>query len=372
MILEELVFDYTLRNVAFGSGVLGIVSGFLGTMVVLRKQSLLGDTMSHATLPGIVLAFLIFSTKSPFVLMLGAGVAALLSTLCIHATVNYSKIKFDSALAIWLSTYFGLGIVLLTIVQRMPDSNQAGLDKFIFGQAAALTHDDLKTMIILGSISISITILLWKEIKILIFDPTYARSLGINVSLISSVLIVLIVIAIMIGLQTVGVILMSSMLIAPAIAARQWTDRLSLMVALSAFFGVIAGMLGSILSSKITRLPTGPSIIVCASAIVILSILFAPNYGLVSQKVREHRGKRKLRLNVILENLLKLSENNNDPFHPHSINVLRLMEKDQMQVDMGLKKLYQQGLVTSVGKDEWALTELGYNRVKTNIRTLQG
>lgn len=371
MILEELIFDYTLRNIAFGSGVLGIVSGFLGTIVVLRKQSLLGDTMSHAALPGIAVAFLIFSTKHTSILILGAGMAALLATLCIHVTVNYSKIKFDSALAIWLSTYFGLGLVLLTMIQHFPNANQAGLDKFIFGQAAALTHDDLRTMIILGVISILITLLLWKEIKILIFDPTYARSLGININLVNSVLIVLIVIAIMIGLQTVGVILMSSMLIAPALAARQWTDRFSLMVILAAVFGSTAGILGSILSSKITQLPTGPAIIVCASAIVLLSIAFSPNYGLISKKVRDYQGKQKIRLNTILMNLLKLSENHNDPFHPHSIGVLRTMEENQIHVDIGLKKLQKQKLVTNIGTDEWALTRLGYDRAKHNLGTLE-
>ncbi len=371
MVLEELIFDYTLRNIAFGSGVLGIVSGFLGTIVVLREQSLLGDTMSHAALPGIAAAFLIFSTKHTFVLILGAGTAALLATLCIHVTVNYSKIKFDSALAIWLSTYFGLGLVLLTMIQHLPNANQAGLDKFIFGQAAALTHDDLRTMIILGVISILVTLLLWKEIKILIFDPTYAKSLGINVNLISSVLIVLIVIAIMIGLQTVGVILMSSMLIAPALAARQWTDRFSLMVILAAVFGSTAGMLGSVLSSKVTQLPTGPAIIVCASAIVLLSIAFSPKYGLISKKVRDYQGKRKIRLNTILVNLLKLSENHNDPFHPHSIGVLRTMDEDRTHVDAGLKKLQKQRLVTSIGEDEWALTRLGYDRAKNDLRILE-
>ncbi len=371
MILEELIFDYTLRNVAFGSGVLGVVSGFLGTMVVLRKQSMLGDTMSHAALPGIALAFLFFSTKSTFVLLLGAGVTALLATFFIHLTVNYSKVKFDSALAIWLSTYFGLGIVLLTIIQHFPNANQAGLNKFLFGHAAALTHEDLEVMIILGAVSIFITLLLWKEIKILIFDPIYAKSLGINTGLVNTVLIVLITIAIMIGLQTVGVILMSSMLIAPALAARQWTDRFSLMVVLSAVFGVGAGMVGSILSSKINGLPTGPSIIVCASVTVLISIIFSPKYGLLIQKIRNYRDKRTLRLNVILENLFKLSKNHDDPFYSHPTSVLKLMGNGRMDVDSALEKLKQQGLVTKTRENEWALTKLGHDRVRNSLVVLE-
>ena len=371
MIFEELIFDYTLRNVAFGSGVLGVVSGFLGTIVVLRKQSLLGDAMSHAALPGIALAFLILGTKDIFILLLGAGVSALLATFFIYLTVNSSKIKFDSSLAIWLSTFFGLGIVLLTIIQRFPNANQAGLDKFLFGQAAALTHEDLRVMLILGGISVFLVLLLWKEIKILIFDPSYAKSLGINLKLVDLLVITLVVIAIMIGLQTVGVILMSSMLIAPALAARQWTDRFSLMVLLSAVFGITAGMIGSIMSSKIPKMPTGPSIIVCVSTIVLFSIMFSPKYGLVSQKIRAYRSDQDLRLNAVLENLLKLSKNHNDPFHPHSINVLKLMGNCYRGIDLTLKRLEKQGLVANTEKDEWMLTKLGYERVKSNLRVLK-
>ena len=370
MILQELLFDYTLRNVAFGSGLLGIVSGFLGTIVVLRRQSLLGDAMSHAALPGIALAFLIFSTKNTSILLLGAGVTALIATLFIYLTVNSSKIKFDSSLAIWLSTFFGLGLVFLTIIQRYPNAQQAGLDKFLFGQAAALTHSDVRIMFILSLISVFFVLLLWKEIKILIFDPSYAKSLGINIRMIDSVVITLIIIAIMIGLQTVGVILMSSMLIAPALAARQWTDRFSLMVTLSAIFGITAGISGSILSSKIEKMPTGPAIIVCVSIIVIFSIFFSPKYGVISQQIRTRRSDQNLRMDAILENLFNLSKNHRDPFHPHSINVLKLMEEGNTDMEPALRKLDRQGLVSCNKDGEWALTELGYERIRTNLKAL--
>ncbi len=370
MILHELIFDYTLRNVALGSAMLGIVSGFLGTIVVLKKQSLLGDAMSHAALPGIALAFIVFGTKNISVLLLGAGITAFIATGLIYLTTKNSKIKFDSSLAIWLSTFFGLGLVLLTIIQRYPNAQQAGLDKFLFGQAAALTQSDVTTMFILGAVSISVVILFWKEIKILIFDPGFGTSLGLKLRFMETVVIALIIVAILIGLQTVGVVLMSSMLIAPAVAARQWTDRLSTMVMLSAFFGIIAGICGSVFSSKIAKMPTGPAIIVSISFIVLISVLFSHKYGLITQYFIERRSNRNIKLNRILEGLLNLSVNHKNPYHPHSINVLRFMGYSPAAIRSGLENLSQKGLVLHHGEEEWALTEAGYKEVENNIKNL--
>ena len=371
MILEELIFDYTLRNVAIGSALLGIVSGFLGTIAVLKKQSLLGDAMSHAALPGIALAFILTGTKNTLLLLAGAGLTAFIATALIYLTTKNSKIKFDSSLAIWLSSFFGLGLVLLTIIQRFPNAQQAGLDKFLFGQAAALTQDDVMIMFVLGSISIVFVLLFWKEIKILIFDPGYGASLGLNLRIMETIVITLIIVAIVIGLQTVGVVLMSSMLIAPAVAARQWTDRFSTMVALSAFFGVIAGISGSVFSSKIAKMPTGPAIIVSISFIVLFSLMFSPKYGIISGKIKSRRNNRNIRLSRILEGLLSLSENHDSPYHPHSINVLRFIGYSPGAIRSGLDKLSKQGLVKNYDEEQWALTEKGYDEVSNKIKNIR-
>lgn len=370
MILHELIFDYTLRNVALGSALLGIVSGFLGTIVVLRKQSLLGDAMSHAALPGIALAFIIFGTKNVSVLLLGAGITAFIATGLIYLTTDNSKIKFDSSLAIWLSTFFGLGLVLLTIIQRYPNAQQAGLDKFLFGQAAALTQSDVTTMFVLGTVSVFVVILFWKELKILIFDPSFGRSLGINLRIMETVVIILIVVAILIGLQTVGVILMSSMLIAPAVAARQWTDRLSTMVILSALFGIAAGISGSLFSSKISRMPTGPAIIVSITIIVFISVLFSHKYGLLTQYLAKRRSNQEIRLNRILYGLLTLSVNHDNPLHPHSIKVLSFMGYSPGSIKSGLEILSSKGLVEHHGGEEWSLTKAGHIEAENNLKTL--
>jgi manganese/zinc/iron transport system permease protein len=294
-LLHDLFFDYTLRTVALGAATLGIVSGALGSYAVLRRQSLLGDAISHAALPGIALAFLLTRSKEPLVLMLGAGIAGWLGTLLMMSIVRATRIKDDSALGLVLSVFFGFGLMLLTFIQRQPDAGQAGLDKFLFGQAAALLQRDVITMAVLGGLALLTLAIFWKEFKLLSFDPDYGASLGFPMRVLDILLTTLLVIAIVIGLQTVGVVLMSAMIVAPAAAARQWTDRLGLMVTLSALFGAGAGVSGAVISSSVQQLPTGPTIVLCISAIVLLSLLFAPNRGLVWNWVRSRRNRRNLR-----------------------------------------------------------------------------
>lgn len=296
--MENIVYllkDYTFQTVAFGSAILGLISGILGSFAVLRKQSLLGDGVSHAALPGVVMAFVLTGSKNTEILLLGALLSGLMATLFIISIVKHTRIKFDSALALVMSVFFGLGLVLLTYVQKIPNSNQAGLKRFIFGQASTLLQRDVHFMIICGVILLTLSILFWKEFKLFIFDSEYAQSLGFPVHKLNILLSFMIVMAIIIGLQTVGVILMSAMLIAPAVAARQWTNRFWIMVMLSAFFGAVSGIFGTIASSLVPKLPTGPAIVVCISCIVIISVLSAPNRGIIPKLL--HRKSLKNILN---------------------------------------------------------------------------
>lgn len=371
-LFNDLFFDYTLRTVALGSAVLGIVSGALGAYAVLRKQSLLGDAMSHAALPGIAIAFLLTGSKSSLVLILGAAIAGWIGTLFIMSIVRSTRIKFDSALGLVLSVFFGFGLVLLTIIQKMPDATQAGLDKFLFGQAAALLERDVITMGVLGAIAIVTMMVFWKEFKLLSFDPDFGATLGFPMRLLDILLTTLIVLAIVLGLQTVGVVLMSAMIVAPAAAARQWTDHLGTMVFLSSIFGALAGIVGALLSSSIQRLPTGPTIVLCISAIVIVSLSFAPRRGLVWNWIRERRNRGRLHVEAILEDLYSLASAHDDPEHAHSIAVLRLMSSGKAGVDKSLKTLEEQGFVRSVNSDEWALTKAGVEQARNLIRVREG
>ncbi|MFT3985976.1 MAG: iron chelate uptake ABC transporter family permease subunit, partial [Lachnospiraceae bacterium] len=216
-----LFSDYTFQTVALGSALLGLISGVLGSFAVLRKQSLLGDGISHSALPGVVMAFVLLGSKNTEILLLGALISGLLATLFIVSIVRYTRVKFDSALALVMSVFFGLGLVMLTYVQKIPNSNQAGLKRFIFGQASTLLQRDIILMVICGLILLALVLLFWKEFKLFTFDADFAQSLGFSPKRLNLLLSFMIVLAIIIGLQAVGVILMSAMLITPAVAARQ-------------------------------------------------------------------------------------------------------------------------------------------------------
>lgn len=295
MDLVSLISDHTLRTVAIGASVLGAAGGALGAFAVLRRQSLLGDAMSHAALPGIALAFLLTGSKSTLVLVSGAALAGWVATLVVSGITRTTHIKDDSALGIVLSVFFGFGLVLLTFIQKRPDASQAGLDKFLFGQAATLLERDVYTIVGLSLVAFLAVCLFWKEFKIICFDTAYAASLGLPVRFLDVLLTSVIVLAIVTGLQTVGVVLMSAMVVAPGAAARQWTDKLGRMVALSAFFGASAGVGGAILSSTIERLPTGPTIVLCLSVIVFVSLMFAPGRGVAWRLARRRINEANIR-----------------------------------------------------------------------------
>ena len=267
-----LLHDYTFQVVALGAALLGMASGLIGSFAVLRRQSLLGDVVSHAALPGIAAVFLMTGTKDTVWLLIGALCSGLTATGFIIGVVRYSRVKFDTALALGMSVFFGLGLVLLTYVQKIPNSNQAGLQRFIFGQAAVLLKSDILVIAVTGAVLLALTLLFWKEFKLLSFDPEFARSLGFPTRSLNVLLSAMTVAAIIAGLQTVGVILMSAMLVAPAVAARQWTNRLGVMVGLAALFGAVSGVAGTLASSALPKLPAGPAIVVAADVLVLISL----------------------------------------------------------------------------------------------------
>lgn len=292
-IISLLVSDYTFRTIALGCMLLGSVSGMLGCFAVLRKQSLLGDAVSHASLPGVCLAFLIIRLKNTEILLLGALAIGIICIGLIQTIQNYTKIKFDSALAFILSVFFGLGLVLLSYLNKLPGANKSGLNKFIFGQASTFVERDVRLMLYTGIILLIIIILFWKEFKIVTFDSEFAKTLGFPSRKIEILISVLIVITVIIGIQAAGVILISAMIISPAVAARQWTNRLSVMVILSGIFGGIAGLTGTLISITESNLPTGPVIVLVISLIVVFSILFSPKRGILSRILINNK-KRKM------------------------------------------------------------------------------
>jgi manganese/zinc/iron transport system permease protein len=292
-ILWTMLSDANTQWVLAGCLLLGLSSGILGSFAYLRKHSLIGDVMAHAALPGICIAFILYGTKSIGLFMIGAAGSGLLAAFLISYITKHSRIKEDTAMGLVLSVFFGFGIVLLTQIQHSSNgANQSGLDDFLFGQAASLVGVDVKIMMTVATFLIVITFLLFKEFKLLCFDPQYGQGLGLPMGFLNFLLMGLIVASVVIGLQAVGVVLMAAMLITPAIAARYWTDRLETMVMLAGLFGGLSGTIGTLVSTLTTNLPTGPLIVLAAALLFLISFIFAPKRGLLMKAYRQIRMKK--------------------------------------------------------------------------------
>tara|TARA_R110002051_G_scaffold6471_1_gene31317 strand:- start:94 stop:1140 length:1047 start_codon:yes stop_codon:yes gene_type:complete len=335
-----------------------MVCGLLGSFAVLRKQSLLGDAISHASLPGIVIAFLITGAKTSNTLLIGALISGLIGTFWIRGIVKKTHLKSDTALGLILSLFFGFGMLLLTFVQKMPNAQQAGLDKYLFGQAATLVESDVWLMTIVMAISLLVLIIFWKEFKLLHFDADYTKSLGFNTRILDMIITSLIVLAIVIGLQTVGVVLMSAMLLAPAAAARQWTNKLGVMVFLAALFGAFSGILGTAVSASSNNLSTGPVIVLIAAAFVVISFIFSPGRGLLFKEIRYWNNRNDLQLHKTLAFMYDIAKNHEDVSHPHEVKILNNF---QGYTKSSLKKLADREYITIDGST-WSMTTKGFEK----------
>jgi len=355
----SLVFsDYTLRTITLGTMILGAICGMLGSFAVLRKQSLLGDAISHAALPGIAIAFLITGAKNSNTLLIGALISGLIGTFWIRGIVKKTHLKSDTALGLILSLFFGFGMLLLTFIQKKPNANQAGLDKYLFGQAATLVESDVWLMCIVTGISLIVLLVFWKEFKLLLFDVDYTKSLGFNTRFLDVLITSLIVLAIVIGLQTVGVVLMSAMLLAPAAAARQWTNSLGVMIFLAAIFGAFSGVLGTAVSASSNNLSTGPVIVLIAAAFVIFSFIFSPGRGLLFREIRYWKNRNDLQLHKTLAFMHGIAKTHENISHPHAVKILNNF---QGYTKRSLKKLENREYIT-VNNAMWSLTQKGYNK----------
>ena len=357
MELTQFFTDYTLRTITLGTAVLGAICGILGSFAVLRKQSLLGDAISHAALPGIAIAFLITGAKDPNVLLLGALVSGLIGVFWIKGITTKTHLKTDTALGLILSLFFGLGMLLLTYIQKQPNANQAGLDKYLFGQAATLVESDVILMSIVTGISLIVMLLFWKEFKLLLFDRNYAVTLGFNTKIIDGLISFFIVLAIVIGLQTVGVVLMSAMLLAPAAAARQWTDKLSVMVLLAAIFGAVSGVFGTAISASQSNLSTGPVIVLVAAVFVTVSFIFSPGRGILFKQIRLLRNRRDLELKKTLHFMYNIVKKHDDISRPHAIIILNNFQGFTRST---LSELEKNDWIEIKGQN-WSLTPAGFD-----------
>lgn len=296
---------FNTTSVMIGALFLGIAAGIVGALVLLRDRALIGDALAHGTLPGIAGAFLIsvlagYEQKSSIILLAGATCTGIIAILAVHVIVQYTRLTEDTAIGIVLSTFFGAGVTLLSFLQQFGRGNVAGLNHFIYGQAAAMQRVDVFIISSIALLAIILALFLFKEFRLLCFDEDFARSQGWPVNRLDLLLMGLVVLVVVAGLQAVGMILVIALLIIPPAAARLWTEKMSSMTFISSLIGGSSGYVGAALSATYPNLPAGSIIVLTASSIFGISLLFAPTRGLVSRTLKVAR----LRLQVAEDHLL--------------------------------------------------------------------
>lgn len=301
-LIDLLPLSYSDAVVAIGAALLGIAAGALGVFAVLRQRSLVGDALAHAALPGVCIAFLATGAKDATTLLLGAALAGLVGALLMVGIERTSRVRPDAAIGVVLSSFFSLGIVLLTHIASTNDANQAGLDTYLFGQAAGLLESDLNVMAVLAIVSLAVVALAFRPLKTTLFDPQFAGAAGLPVRLLEVFMTMLLVVAVVIGLRTVGAILMVAMLVVPAVAARQLCDRLALLIPLAALTGAAVGVTGALIASG-TEAPTGPVIVLVGFVVVLVVVLAAPGRGVLWRGRKLARDRRRALVEGVLADL---------------------------------------------------------------------
>ena len=353
-----MYFDYTTFYVVLGSLSIGALSGLMSVYIVFRSRSLIGDVISHAALPGIAAIFLILGTKKIYWLLLGAMGSSFFSLWFIHQIVSHKKVQLDAAFALTLSVFFGVGVLLLSYAQKIETLDQAGIQIFLFGQASSLLQSDVFVMIGISVFVAIVIFLFWKEWKLLSFDTEYMTSQRFPVATMSFLLDCLLIISIVVGLKTVGVILMAAMVIAPAAAARQWSSSFLLVTLLAILFGGFAGGTGALLSSFWINTPTGPMIILILTLLVVISVFFAPHRGILDKWLKQQKKKNLLLMQIILRNFYALSLHHKGRYHAHSEKVVENMS-ELGPLKKELETMQNLGWIEHVEKEEWKLTKKG-------------
>ncbi|MFN3405622.1 MAG: iron chelate uptake ABC transporter family permease subunit [Cytophagaceae bacterium] len=357
-----------VRYVVIGSVLLTASSAVIGCFAFLRKRSLAGDAIAHSILPGICLSFLLAGTKNPLLLLAGAFATGWISLYLVTYITSKSKIKEDSAIGIILSVFFAIGILILTIIQHSGNVNQAGLDSFLFGKAAAIMEEDLYVFGITAVILISTVFVFFKELTLLSFDRNYAQSIGQPIVLLEFLLSSMTVMAVVVGIQAVGVVLMAAMLITPAATARYWTNSLPLMIFLAGLFGSFSGLAGAYVSYISPAMPTGPWVVTIISVIAMLTFFLAPGKGILAKLIQQRENSRKILGENILKALFQLGETHQN--HHRSWSREEIQEKRMMdpgQLAAGLKILKSEGyLKEKAGK--YCFTKEGLLKGKRTTR----
>ena len=359
--------DANINNVLLGTILLGFTCGMVGVLVVLNKKALIVDAVSHAILPGICIGFMISGIKDSRYLILGGITAGAISVFLVDWITSISRIKKDASIAIVLSFMFSIGVILLSIIQESGNSNQSGLSDFLFGKAATILEEDLYLFGLLSLIIIIVISIFYQHFKIALFDSNFAHTIGLKNKYIQILISSLIIISTAIGIQTVGIVLISAMIITPASSAFFWTNNFKKSILLSGLFAVISSIVGVFISYLSPLMPTGPWIIVILSSIAIFSAVFSEK-GIVTKRLKGRKNKKKMISDNVLKYLYRIGENDNNSSKGRSFNEIKNFRSiNSKELSEGLRILTSKKWVVKAG-DLWVLSEKGTKEAKRIIR----
>ncbi|ABF62833.1 ABC-3 [Ruegeria sp. TM1040] len=312
MLIDALFLQlgYNATLVAIGAALLGAASGITGTFLFLRKRALVSDAVSHATLPGVCVAFLILVAlggdgRSLAALLVGSAVSAGIGLWCMNWLTRNTRLAEDAAIGAVLSVFFGFGVVLLTVIQTLGVGRQAGLEGFLLGSTAGMLYSDALVIASGGAAVLLVILLTRRPMTMVAFDPEYAAARGLPVDKIDLLMMGLVMAVTVVGLKVVGLILIVALLIIPPVTARFWTERADYVVILAGGLGAVAAYLGAVVSALAPNLPTGPIIVLMSFALFALSLLVAPNRGVLAAVLRHRRFQRRVH---IRQGLLALAQ----------------------------------------------------------------
>lgn len=341
------------------SMLVGMACGVIGCFVILRGMAMVGDAISHAVLPGVVVAFMLAGT-GPLALFLGAMGAGVLTTVLINLIQNNSRIKGDSAIGLVFTVFFAIGVILIS---ALPRGTHFDLKCFLFGNPLAVGTPDLWMMVIVAALVCGVVLLLFHPLRLASFDPVMAASIGLRPKAVHYLVMFLLAATVVASLQAVGIIMVVAMIIAPGATAYQWTDRLGVMLILSAVVGLFSAGLGFIVSFW-QNWPTGPAMTVVAGGLFILSMFFSPSYGIIANTVKRRRNVRHIAVEDLLKTLVRLPE--------YLSNVDQLADSTGLKVEkirsLG-RYLRKKGLIGVQEKNTFQLTPRGEEEARGMLRT---
>lgn len=333
---------------------IAIAAAVSGVFLLLQKKSLLGDALSHSILPGIATAFLLSGVKNPIVFLGGSIISAFISLQAIHYLSTKTKLKPDAGIGAVLSFFFAFGMLLLTYIQQSGSGNQSGLGSYIFGNAAALTPNDSVLFAVVALLVVSILIGLKKEYFLIAFNREYAQSIGLPVQRLELIQNILIVVAVASGIQAVGIVLLSALLITPAVIGRFFTHNSNVLLIIAAIASVASAFFGTFISYSYSGMPTGPWIVVFLSALLFVAIIIAPNKGLLARRANRKKFKHKILLENVLKALYKINLNQ-EKASIETLQAKRAFEPSELK--FALKKLENEGALVINGASIQLLDE---------------